>query len=144
MVQTSKRAMLDDVMTYDPLRLPSGVSVRAAALLMQRECCGAVVIGDDDQLLGLLTDRDIVVRCLAEGLDPDETPVEAVCSGSLATLSPTDEVRHAVSLMSQRAIRRIPIVEAGQLVGIVSLGDLAAQEDLRLALTDISGAAPSR
>jgi CBS domain-containing protein len=88
----------------------------------------------------LLTDRDIAIRVVAEGLDPKTTKVGDVASLGLTSLTPDDSVDQAVRLMRERAVRRLPIVEGGKPVGIVSLGDLAMERDPDSALADISAA----
>jgi CBS domain-containing protein len=92
-------------------------------------------------LCGIVTDRDIVVRCVAEGGDCDEMTLASICSPHLATLSPNDQIGNAIELMRKKAIRRIPVVEDGKAVGILSLGDLALERDPKSALGGISAAA---
>jgi CBS domain-containing protein len=89
---------------------------------------------------GIVTDRDIVVRSLAEGRDPTTCRVSDVCSPDIVTLTPDDTIKRAVDLMKQKAIRRIPVVEDGRPVGIVSIGDLAIEANGEKALADISAA----
>ena len=105
---------------------------------------GDVVVLEDGQVRGILTDRDIVIRALAEGMDPSRTTVGEVCSRELTTLSPTDSIAQAVSIMRDKAIRRLPVVEGGRPVGIVSLGDLAVEREPDSALGGISAAPPNR
>jgi CBS domain-containing protein len=102
------------------------------------------VIVEKGQIQGILTDRDIVVRGLAEGRDPARTTVGEICSRELTVLSPTDSVGDAVKVMRDKAIRRLPVVEGGRPVGIVSLGDLAVERDPESALGGISAAPPNR
>jgi CBS domain-containing protein len=134
-----------DVMTPDPLSLPPTASVQEAAQLMRDHGVGAVLICDDDgHVTGMITDRDIAVRACAEGMSPERTAVARICSDeSLAMLSPDDEVHQAVQIMREKAVRRIPIVENGKPVGMVSLGDLAIAEDPQSALGEISRAQPN-
>ena len=87
--------------------------------------------------------RDIVVRTVAEARDPATTTLADICSHALTTVSPTDSIEQAVQLMRAKAIRRLPVVEGGQAVGIVSLGDLAVERDPSSALGDISAAPPN-
>jgi CBS domain-containing protein len=105
---------------------------------------GDVIVLQDDQICGILTDRDIVVRAVAEGREPATTKVADICSQELTTVSPTDEVEEAVRLMREKAIRRLPVVEGGKPVGIVSIGDLAVERDPHSALGRISAAPPNR
>jgi len=91
----------------------------------------------------LLTDRDITVRVLAESRDPAETQIGEICSTDLVTLAPEDDLAEAVRLVRERAVRRIPVVEAGRPVGVVSIGDLALEQDEGSALADVSAAPPN-
>lgn len=140
---------LRDVMTSGPLVLPRTATVLDAAQAMADRDIGPVLVVDDDRhLCGLLTDRDIVVQAIAPRRRLESTSLEDVCSRDLATLAPSDTVADAVRLMGARAVRRIPVVDGGRPVGIVSLADLAVQDDplvaeeLAPALAGIS-AAPS-
>ena len=90
-----------------------------------------------------MTDRDIVVRLVAEARDPASTPLADLCSHPLVTVTPADSIEQAVQLMRSKAIRRLPVVEGGQAVGIVSLGDLAVERDPGSALGEISAAPPN-
>lgn len=105
---------------------------------------GNVVVLDGQQTCGILTDRDVVVRAIAEGHDPAVTSLRGICSRNLTALSPRDSVADAVRLMRQKAIRRLPVVENHRAVGIVSIGDLALEKDPQSALGDISAAPPNR
>ena len=138
---------LRDVMTSRPLVLPTTATVLDAAQAMADGDFGPVLVVDDDaRLCGLLTDRDIVVRAIAPRRRLESTRVGDVCTVELATLTPSDTVEDAVRLMGEHAVRRVPVVDEGRPVGIVSLGDLALYGDPRvaerlpLALADISGA----
>jgi CBS domain-containing protein len=103
-----------------------------------------VIVVEDEQLFGILTDRDIVVRVLAEGRDPETTPVGDICSRELTTVRPTDSVGDVVRVMREKAIRRLPVVEeSGEVIGIVSIGDVAVERDRHSALADISAAPPN-
>ncbi|HEX6219453.1 MAG TPA: CBS domain-containing protein, partial [Acidimicrobiia bacterium] len=98
--------------------------------------------GDGD-LCGIVTDRDIVVRGLAEGMDPETAAIDDVCKHDVVTVGSRDAVAEAVKLMEQHAIRRLPVVDGGELVGIVSIGDLAEERDPNSALGEISSAPPN-
>ena len=133
-----------DVMTPNPCGMPASESVMYAARAMRENDIGDVIVLHADRLFGILTDRDIVVRVLAEGKDPASTTVGDICSRELTVLAPTDSVGLAVRLMREKALRRLPVVEEnGQVVGIVSLGDVALERDPRSALADISAARPN-
>ena len=133
-----------DVMTTNPETLPESTTVREAAETMRANDIGDVVIVDDNGAIsGILTDRDIVVRVVAEGRDPRVTRIGDIASRELTAASPDDPVDRAVQLMRERAIRRLPVVDKGKPVGIVSIGDLALDRDPGSALADISAAPPN-
>ncbi|MER7190779.1 CBS domain-containing protein [Streptomyces flaveolus] len=133
-----------DVMSPATVAVEPMTTVTRAARLMREENVGDVLVTYDCDLFGLLTDRDIVLRSVAEGRDPDDTTVGSVCTPPpVVTLAPEDSTEHAVDLMRRHAVRRLPVVEHGGVpVGVVSLGDLAGAEDPHSALADISTAAP--
>lgn len=132
-----------EVMTPAPVAVISTDTVTMAAMAMKEQDIGAVLVTRDGRLEGILTDRDIAVRVLAEGRDPSVTLVGDVCSGQLATVGLNDETDDAVRLMRQRAVRRVPVTDGGTPVGIVSIGDLALSRDQGSALADISLAPPN-
>jgi len=115
-----------------------------AAQLMRGNDIGDVIVLEGDRLCGILTDRDIVVRALAEGADPERATVGDICSRELTTIEPSASVGQAVRLMREKAIRRLPVTdESGHVIGIVSIGDVAVERDRRSALADISAAPPN-
>ncbi|MFD0273547.1 CBS domain-containing protein [Kitasatospora sp. NPDC127111] len=132
-----------DIMTSSPVTVPEQTSVHDAARRMRDADIGDVLVMDDGRMCGMITDRDLVVRALAEGLDPDWTPVGDICSTELISVGPDDDVGHAVDLMRHHALRRLPVMDDGRPVGVVSLGDLAMDRDPRSALADISSAEPN-
>ena len=135
---------IQDVMTTNPETLPESTTVREAAEAMRANDIGDVVVVDDNgKLSGILTDRDIVVRVVAEGRDPRTTRIGDIASRDLTAVSPDDPVDRAVQLMRDKAIRRLPAVDKGKPVGIVSIGDLALDRDPGSALADISAAPPN-
>ena len=132
------------VMTRDPVTLPPSSTLVEAALAMRGAGTGDVVITLEGQARGIVTDRDIVVRAVAEGLDPRETTLADVASEQLVCVTADRSVDEAVQLMRQLAVRRLPVVdEDDQLVGVVSLGDLAVEVDPGSALADVSAAPPN-
>ena len=136
--------LIRDVMTTNPETLPESTTVREAAEAMRANDIGDVVVVDDNgKLSGILTDRDIVVRVVAEGRDPRTTRIGDIASRDLTAVSPDDPVDRAVQLMRDKAIRRLPAVDKGKPVGIVSIGDLALDRDPGSALADISAAPPN-
>ncbi len=132
-----------DIMNSNVVSISPDESAALAARLIARHNIGALPVCSDAGILrGVVTDRDIVLRCIAPEKDPAETPVERIMSRSLIQISPEDDIRNAAHLMSKEQVRRLPVVEAGKLVGMVSLGDLAASRQYEMeisqALTEIS------
>jgi CBS domain-containing protein len=133
-----------DLMTPDLKALEATASVRAAAELMRESDIGDVVVLENNRLCGIVTDRDIVVRVLADGSDPGMVTVGEICSRELTTVPPTASVDDAVRLIRQKAIRRLPVVEDdGEVLGIISIGDIAVAKDRESALADVSAAPPN-
>jgi CBS domain-containing protein len=130
---------LAEVMTRDPVVLPSDAGLDEAARAMKDADIGDVLVTADGALCGIVTDRDLVVRGLADG----KSNLGEVCSRGLYTLSPDADVEEAVTVMREAAIRRIAVVDGNRAVGVVSLGDLALEEDPGSALADISAAQPN-
>jgi CBS domain-containing protein len=134
---------IKEVMTADTITLPNTASVEEAAQLMKSQDIGdVVVVNRYKKLTGIVTDRDIVLRVVAESGDPKKVKVEEIATKDVNTVAPDTLVSDVVALMSQEAIRRLPVVEDGKVVGIVSLGDLAIERDPTSALAAISAAAP--
>ncbi|NBM18854.1 CBS domain-containing protein [Streptomyces sp. GC420] len=131
-----------DVMTPGVASVRPDASLVEAAQLMRAQDVGDVLVARDGVLLGVLTDRDITVRAVADGVDPLTVSARAVCTPDPVCVGPGDEVADAVTLMRRHAVRRLPVVEEGRAVGVVSLGDLAEAQDPGSALADISRAAP--
>jgi CBS domain-containing protein len=133
-----------EVMTPDPVALPASAPLKEAAHQMKQRDIGDVIVLDDSKVCGVVTDRDIVVRALAEDRNPKTTKLADICSRELVSLGPDDSVEDAIRLMRDRAVRRLPVVDKGKPVGIVSLGDLALERDADSALAEISGAPGNR
>ncbi len=129
-----------DVMTENLVTLPGSAPLTDAARQMKESDIGDVIVMADSELCGVVTDRDIVVRAIAEGKDPRSSTLEEICSHDVVTIGPDDSIDQAAQLMRQRAVRRLPVVEGGRPVGIVSIGDLAIERDETSALADISAA----
>ncbi len=120
-----------DVMSGCAVCVDPGETVAAAARLLSRHNVGALpVCGRDGRLRGVLTDRDIVLRCVAAQRDPNATKVSAVMSAGAVTASPEQTAAEAAGIMAARQIRRLPVTENGRVVGMLSLGDLASRPDL--------------
>lgn len=139
----SKTTPIRDVMEKNPVTLSYDSTIAEAARCMRDKDIGNVLVLKNGKLSGIVTDRDIVVRAIAQDKDTHSTKLGEICSDELATLSPEDTVDNAVNLMRKKAIRRIPIVENDKPVGIVSIGDLAISEDRSSALGGISAASPN-
>jgi CBS domain-containing protein len=127
-------------MTPDPVIVPAETPLAEAARLMRDRDIGDVLVSRDGALLGIVTDRDIVVRAVADGLDPQVTVVERCCTSDVLVVEADDPVIDVVALIRERAVRRVPVTDDGRLVGIISLGDLAKQRDPDSPLADISAA----
>jgi CBS domain-containing protein len=132
-----------EVMTDRVITLPVDASIVDAGRAMRENDIGDVVVMEGDRFRGLVTDRDIVVRAVADGSDPSTTQVRDVFTEGVRTLSPDSTVADAVDIMREAAVRRIPVLDGERPVGIVSIGDLAIREDEGSALADISDAPPS-
>ena len=115
-----------DVMTSNPRTVSPGDSIQVAARIMKEEDVGVVPIVDNGRTVGIVTDRDIVIRAVAEG--GSDRAVREIATTDLVFVKPDSSTREAEKLMSERQIRRLPVVENGRLVGIVSLGDIAVKE----------------
>jgi len=121
-----------ELMTVKPRTVKTGDSIVDAAKLMRGEDAGIAPIVDGDRLVGVLTDRDIAIRVVAEGKDPGATKVEEVASHELVTLDPEQDLDEALRLMALHQVRRLPVVEQdGKLVGIVAQADVARHADAR-------------
>jgi CBS domain-containing protein len=131
-----------ELMTSNPVTLPGTALVHEAARAMRDTEVGDVIVIEHNQVCGIVTDRDITVRVVAEGKDPATTTLADVCSHALLTVKPTDSVEEALRLMRIHTVRRLPVVEEGKAVGIVSLGDLAVEREPDSVLGEISAAPP--
>jgi CBS domain-containing protein len=116
---------IKEVMTSDVLACEPNATVIDAAKLMAQEDVGPLPIVEDGRIVGIVTDRDLVVRVLAEGRDPGSTMVGEIASRELVTVSPDDGLDQALSLMAERQVRRLPVVDGDRLIGIVAQADVA-------------------
>jgi CBS domain-containing protein len=133
-----------DIMSAAPACMAATETVSAAARAMKERGIGTVLVVSGGRLGGLVTDRDITIRVLAENRDPMTTRLGDICTGELALLSPDDDVQRAARLVRERAVRRLPVIADGIPVGVVSISDLALDRDERSALSEISATAPDR
>lgn len=133
-----------EVMTRNPVTVGTDATIVDAARLMRDRDIGPLVVVDGETVQGIVTDRDIVVRAVAEGRDPSTVRISEVCTVDVETVSPDEPISDVVRRMEQRDVRRLPVVEGGRPVGIVSMGDLAVEGDLpSSSLADISAATPN-
>src|SRR5215208_886733 len=133
---------VEEIMTRDPRTVNAGDPVIEAARIMRDDDIGDVIVVENGNVQGIVTDRDIVVRDVAEGRDPESTPVREVCTTAVAALEPGASVDDALRKMREADIRRLPVVVDGRPVGILSLGDLAVEREPDSTLADISAASP--
>ncbi|MEU8797404.1 CBS domain-containing protein [Spirillospora sp. NPDC048819] len=132
-----------EIMTGSPTSVSPELDIVTVARAMRDEDIGAVLVAEGDELLGLVTDRDLVIRGLAAGGDPTRVNIGGIASSATATVGPDDSLDKAAQVMRERAVRRLPVLEDGRPVGIVSIGDLAMERDEVSALADISAARPN-
>ncbi len=135
--------LVSELMTDSVISIAPDEPASLAALLLFRHNIGPIpVCTEDGRLRGIVTDRDIVLRCVAAENDPETTPVREIMSRSLVTVSPSDDVREAARQMSESQVRRLPVVEGGRLVGMLALGDMAKTHSFDMeaskALSEIS------
>jgi CBS domain-containing protein len=135
---------VSEIMTPAPVALRSTQPVAEAARVMREHGIGDVLVIEGEQLKGLLTDRDIVVRAVAGNRDPAITLIGEICSPDPVTVAPGDDADTVVQRMREHAIRRVPVVQDGLPVGILSMGDMALERDERSALADVSAQPPNR
>jgi CBS domain-containing protein len=132
-----------EIMTRDVISLQVDVTLDEAARMMRERDIGNVVVAEDDRLVGLVTDRDIVIRGVAEGMDPTTATLASVTSRDLIAVQPEDTAQSAALLMREQAVRRVLVVDEQGLCGILSIGDLATEIDPDSVLGGISGAPPN-
>jgi CBS domain-containing protein len=133
-----------EVMTSQVVTLPKETTLAEAARTMREQDIGDIVVSDGSGPAGLVTDRDIVVRAVAERCDPSTTTIGEILTSDLVTVRPDDTVQSAALLMRDNAVRRVLVCEDDrQLVGIVSIGDLAEEIDPESVLGGISKAEPN-
>ena len=133
--------LIREVMSTEPICLTSNTGLLDVARQMLEYDIGDVLITENERIIGVVTDRDIVIRALAAGRDPASTTAGEIASRELITLRPDDQLDRAVELMREHAVRRLPVCQDGRPIGMVSIGDLAIERDRHSALADISAAA---
>jgi CBS domain-containing protein len=121
---------IKDVMTSNPCSVDAEKSVAYAAKMMRDEDVGLAPVVEGDKLIGMLTDRDIAIRVVAEGRNPDEVKVSEVASKQVVTIDPQQDLDEALRIMAKHQVRRLPVVEEdGRLVGVVAQADVAREGD---------------
>ncbi|MGP4044562.1 CBS domain-containing protein [Streptomyces sp. 2A115] len=131
-----------EVMTPGVVAVRPDASLVEAAQLMRAQDIGDVLVARDNDIIGVLTDRDIALRAVADGVDPLTVSAQAVCTPNPVVVGPDEAVAAAVELMRDHAVRRLPVVQDGLPVGMISLGDLAVSQNPESALAEISRAEP--
>ncbi len=114
-----------ELMTTEPISVEPKATLGEVATLMKQQDCGSIPVVEGGRLVGIVTDRDIVVRGVAAGKDPKTQRVSEVMSANPVTIGPDDDVTDAEKKMADRQIRRLPVVEAGKLVGIIVTAQIA-------------------
>jgi CBS domain-containing protein len=120
-----------EVMTPSPETVESGQPVAEAAKLMKKADAGMIPVVEQGQLFGTVTDRDIVLRVIAEGKSTASTTVGEIASGEVVTVDPEQELEEALELMAKHQVRRLPVVENGRLIGVLAQADVAREGDER-------------
>lgn len=128
MSSTESQRRVRDVMTPNPRTVTPETSVVEAAKLMTSEDVGPLPVVEGGELVGIVTDRDLVVRVIAEGRDPESTLVGDVCSSRPVSVSPDDDIADALRLLGEHQVRRLPVAEGSRLVGIVAQADVAREQ----------------
>jgi CBS domain-containing protein len=137
-----QRGKVSDIMTPAPVGVYYSQTIGETARIMRDTQVGAVLVVNEGTLAGVVTDRDLVIRGLAEGEGPDSL-VGPLCSGDLIGVAADADVVQAEQLMREHAVRRLPVVSDGQVVGIVSMGDLAVSTDADSPLAAVTRAQPT-
>ncbi len=132
-----------DIMTDPAIVIPESASTYEAAKLMREHNIGSVpVVNTENHLVGIVTDRDIVIRNMARGLDPKSHSVSDIMTRNVEAVSPDTEIDDAAFMMANEKIRRLPVVESGEVIGFIALGDISACRDYTFevgeALSEIS------
>lgn len=130
-----------EVMTTRVVSVAPNSNVKDAAALMNKHNIGSVPVVDSGMVRGIITDRDIVLRCVAEGRDANNLRVSDICSSGAISVKPVQSLSDAIHVMASEQVRRLPVVDDGKLVGMLSLADIAREKsgmELAGAISDIS------
>ena len=131
-----RELMTTRIVSVDPLS-----TVKDAALLMNKHNIGAVPVVENGSVRGMLTDRDIVLRCVAEGKDATNIKVNEICSSGAVSVKSTQSVKDAMHVMSTEQVRRLPVVDDGKIIGMLSFADIAREKsgmELAESISEIS------
>ncbi|MFJ6198648.1 CBS domain-containing protein [Micromonospora sp. NPDC092111] len=132
-----------EFMTTRLVTMDGNDTLTAAAQEMRDSAIGDVVVTDGDNVIGIVTDRDITVRGVAEDRNPNSTTLNQITSSDVITVSQYDDAVAAADLMRTYAVRRLPVIDDGRLIGLVSMGDLAVEREPQSVLADISADEPN-
>jgi CBS domain-containing protein len=138
MAQLVRELMAEPVVT-----VTADATLTEAARMMRDADIGDVIVVKKTKPVGVLTDRDIVVRGIAENRTPGTVTAGEICTTDVVSVAPDAEISQAIALMRRAAVRRLPVTEMGELVGVLSLGELAIERDETSVLADISSAEPN-
>ena len=138
MAQLVRELMAEPVVT-----VTADATLTDAARMMRDADIGDVIVVKKTKPVGVLTDRDIVVRSVAENRTPGTVTAGEICTTDVVSVGPDAEISQAIALMRRAAVRRLPVTEMGELVGVLSLGELAIERDETSVLADISSAEPN-
>lgn len=133
--------LVREIMTTRVVSVEPSSTVKDAALLMNRHNIGAVPVVDGGAVRGMLTDRDIVLRCVAENRDASTLKVSDICSHGAVSVNPSQNISEAINLMATEQVRRLPVVDSGHIVGMLSFADIAREKsgmEIAEAISDIS------
>ena len=143
MAQRHEQRQVRELMSKNPVCLSQDTPLREAARVMRDRDIGDVVIVDGNaQVCGILTDRDIVIRALAQNRDADATTCGEICSKQVLKVAPDAGVEEAIKMMREAKVRRLPVTDNGHCQGVISLGDLAETLDPKSVLGEVSSAPP--
>lgn len=138
MAQLVRELMAEPVVT-----VTADATLTEAARMMRDADIGDVIVVRKSKPVGVLTDRDIVVRGIAENRTPGSVTAGEICTTDIVSVAPDEEISQAIALMRRAAVRRLPVTEMGELVGVLSLGELAIERDETSVLAEISSAEPN-
>jgi CBS domain-containing protein len=134
---------VNEIMTHDPRTVETDANLVEASKQMRDADAGSVIVTEKGNVTGIVTDRDIVVRAIADGRDPNSTKVADIATTGVSTVTPDQSIDEAIRIVREQDVRRVPVVQDGRPVGIVSIGDLAIERDEDSALADMASSPPN-